>query len=253
MVNGQSHSWLPFGGIHTILGILPVLMHHAPKDVAVIGLGSGDTAWAAGARPETSSIDVFEIAAPQERLLRALASIDDPWRIRRFLADERVSFLSADGRNAMKRGEKRYDVIEMDALLPHHAFSGNLYSVEFFEEMAARLEVSGLTCVWSATGRVRTSFTRVFPYVVEFGNVNHGPILVGSLAPIPIDPGAWIERLGSREVSRYLGFASAGIEEILRTAVPLVIDEHPEEALNRDLFPRDELLLQNRDDVSVVE
>jgi spermidine synthase len=243
MVNGQSHSWLPFGGIHTILGILPVLMHHAPKDVAVIGLGSGDTAWAAGARAETTSIDVFEIAAPQERLLRELAESDDPWRIRPFLADQRVSFLTADGRNAMKRSAKKYDVIEMDALLPHHGFSGNLYSVEFFEEMALRLEVSGLMCVWSATERVRSSFTKVFPYVVEFGDVNHGPILVGSAGPIPIDPDTWVERLESRAVSRYLGFASAGIDEILRSAAPLVIDDHPEVTLNRDLFPRDELML----------
>lgn len=243
MVNGQSHSWLPFGGIHTILGILPVLVHHAPRDVAVIGLGSGDTAWAAGSRPETTSIDVFEIAAPQARLLQQLAEIDDPWRIRRFLADERVRIFVDDGRNALKRDGKLYDVIEMDALLPHHAFSGNLYSVEFFDEMARRLKASGLICAWSATERVRASFTKAFPYVVEFGNVRHGPILLGSTGRIPIDPDAWIARLEARQVKRYLGFARAGIDEVLRTAEPLVMNDHPEDMLNRDLFPRDELML----------
>jgi spermidine synthase len=96
-------------------------VHHAPRDVAVIGLGSGDTAWAAGSRPETASIDVYEIAAPQTRLLRRLAEIDDPLRIRRFLADERVTIHVADGRNALKRNGKLYDVIEMDALPPGRA------------------------------------------------------------------------------------------------------------------------------------
>ncbi len=174
-VNGQSHSWLPFGGIHTVLGALPSLVHHAPKDIAVIGLGSGDTAWAAAARPETRGVDVFEIAAPQLRLLRALAEIDDPFRIRRFLADERIETSIADGRNALRRDGKTYDVVEMDALLPHHGFSGNLYSVEFFQEVSRRLNAAGLMCVWSATPRVRASFAKVFPHVLEFGNIAHGP------------------------------------------------------------------------------
>ena len=244
-VNGQSHSWLPFGGIHTVLGALPALIHHAPRDIAVIGLGSGDTAWAAGARPETRSIDVFEVAAPQPGLLRALAAIDDPFRIRRFLADERVAISIRDGRNELRRSPKLYDVIEMDALLPHHAFSGNLYSVEFFEEAGARLKSSGVICVWSATPRVRASFARVFPHVLEFGNVNHGPILVGGRSPIPLDPETWVARLRSREVQRYLAHAAADLESILRSAEPVVPGEPQEEMLNRDLFPRDEFVLSN--------
>ncbi|HEY7818952.1 MAG TPA: fused MFS/spermidine synthase [Vicinamibacteria bacterium] len=250
-VNGQSHSWLPFGGIHTVLGAIPSLVHHAPRDVAVIGLGSGDTAWAAGARPETLRVDVLEIAAPQVRLLHALAEIDDPFRIRRFLADERIETMIADGRNALRRDRKTYDVVEMDALLPHHGFSGNLYSVEFFQEVSRRLNPSGLMCVWSATPRVRASFASAFPHVLEFGNVEHGPILVGSNAPIPLEPETWVARLRSREVSRYLAHAAEPLERVLRSAVPVVLEAPPPEAmLNRDLFPRDELSF---DSVAVAE
>jgi spermidine synthase len=241
-VNGQSHSWLPFGGIHTVLGAVPSLVHHAPRDVGVIGLGSGDTAWAAGARPETRRVDVMEIAAPQLRLLHALAEIDDPFRLRRLLADTRIRTAIADGRNALRRNGKKYDVLEMDALLPHHGFSGYLYSVEFFQEVSRSLSPGGLMCVWSATPRVRASFAHVFPHVLEFGNVEHGPILVGSNTPIPLDPETWVARLHSREVSRYLAHAAAPLESVLRSAVPVIVEAPPPEAmLNRDLFPRDEL------------
>jgi hypothetical protein len=244
-VNGQGHSWLPFGGIHTVLGALPVLVHHSPRDVAIIGLGSGDTAWAAGARRDTRSIDVFEVAAPQPRLLRALAVIDDPFRIRRFLSDKRVAISIRDGRNQLRRSAKLYDVIEMDALLPQHAFSGNLYSIEFFEEAAARLKSSGVFCAWSPTPRVRASFAHVFPHVIEFRNVVHGPILVGSRSPIPVDPETWVARLNSREVQRYLAHVAAALEPVLRAPEPVVPGEPLEEMLNRDLFPRDEFVLGN--------
>jgi spermidine synthase len=49
-VNGLSQSRIPFGGVHTALGALPVLLHPAPNDVALIGLGSGDTVFSAAAR-----------------------------------------------------------------------------------------------------------------------------------------------------------------------------------------------------------
>ena len=73
-VNGRSHSTLPFGGLHTTLGAAPAIVHPAPERVAVVGLGSGDTAWAAACRRETRSLRVFEICAPEQRLLRRLAA-----------------------------------------------------------------------------------------------------------------------------------------------------------------------------------
>ena len=54
-MNGKGNSWLPFGGVHTVLGALPVMIHPAPRQVAVVGLGSGDTAWAAGAGARRSA------------------------------------------------------------------------------------------------------------------------------------------------------------------------------------------------------
>ena len=134
-VNGRHHSVLPFGGIHTALGALPAAIHPAPEQVAIIGLGSGDTAWAAGFRRfETRRLTTFEICAPQLRMLRDVAlGPDPPPKLQRFLDDPRLVIRFADGRNALLRGQERYDLIEMDALYPSSPYAGNLYSLEFYQ------------------------------------------------------------------------------------------------------------------------
>ena len=59
VVNGVYHSWLPYGGVHSLLGALPAMMHPNPRDVVVIGLGSGDTGVGRGeprGNPKTSGL-----------------------------------------------------------------------------------------------------------------------------------------------------------------------------------------------------
>ena len=242
-VGGKSHSWIPFSGIHNGLGAAPAVVHPAPLDVAIIGLGSANTAWAAGSREETRSITVFEISGPQPRLLRRLGEredlkdVKDLGDLRRFLADPRVRIVVADGRNALARDERRYDFIEADGLLPDVSYAGNLYSAEFFQLLASRLKPGGVICTWSPTPRVYSAFTRAVRYVVGTED-----IVIGSNEPIPFDPAAWMARLGSPAVTSYLG--PTGVRDAgrllsrLRPRTP--IGQAPARATNFDLFPRDE-------------
>jgi predicted membrane-bound spermidine synthase len=235
-VNGRSISSLPFGGTHSELGAIPVVIHPEPREVAVIGLGSGDTAWAAACRSATQRVTVFEICAPELTLLKRLARERRPARLQEFLGDRRVQLRFADGRHALETETQRYDVIEADPLLPYLAYSGNLNSLEFFSACARRLAPRGLMCTWAPTPRVHATFRRVFPHVL----VVSGVILVGSHEPIAVDPGLWRARLMEPGVFRYLGpklFRSlwAG----LRSAGPAGPAD-PGVDSNRDLFPRDE-------------
>jgi hypothetical protein len=233
-VNGKGLSYLPFGGMHSVLGAVPAIVHGAPREIAIIGLGSGDTAWAAGCRNETRELVVFEVSTPQPRLLAELAARHPMPDLRRFLADARVRLRLEDGRNALEREGRAYDLIEADALYPQNAYSGNLYSLEFFRRCAARLKTGGLMCSWAPTGRVAATFRAAFPHVVAF---HGGAVLVGSPEPIASDPSVWTARLDSAEP--YLGSA---VTEQTRAA----LREHrvgpPPSAVepNRDLFPRDE-------------
>jgi predicted membrane-bound spermidine synthase len=244
-VNGKSNSLLPFGGVHTALGALPAVIHDSPRRIAIIGLGSGDTAWAAGCRRDaTEEVTVYEIIGPQKRLLEKLAATaDPPPKLGRFLADARFRHLVADGRNAIDRGDALWDVIEMDAIYPNASGAGNLYSVEFFERCARKLAPGGLMCAWSPTARVYASFRAVFPYVLEF---NERTVLVGSKDPIRLEPEVWRERLFAPLMQAYLGQGRA--QELWRDYLAVA---RPAEALrgadlNHDLFPRDEFNTQTR-------
>lgn len=240
-VNGRHHSILPFGGIHTALGAAPAAIHPAPERVAVIGLGSGDTAWASAfRREETRHLTTFEICAPQLHLLdRVARGPDPPPKLERFLRDPRLTIRLADGRNALLRGEERYDLIEMDALYPSSPYSGNLYSIEFHELCASRLRPGGLMCTWAPTPRVHATFQSVFPHVLELAG---GQILIGSPDPIPLDVPAWQERLTSGGAVAYLGLPRVNeLLELLRGARRAVRRPAGPRDVNRDLFPRDEL------------
>lgn len=241
-VDGKSHSWVPFGGIHTELGAVPALVHPAPADVAIVGLGSGNTAWASGCRPETRSVSVFEILGPQPRLLRQLAQREELPTLRRFLSDPRIQVSVADGRNALDQGERLYDLIEADALWPDVAYAGNLYSKEFFALCARKLKPGGLVCTWAPTARIVTSFSAALPYVL--GSPERD-VLIGSMEPIALDPSLWKSRLYSPSVAAYLGQES--VERVLRRLMRFEVlsrrflrPGHNE--TNQDLFPRDEFL-----------
>jgi SAM-dependent methyltransferase len=239
-VNGKSNSVLPYGGgEHTLLGAIPAVVHPAPRDVAIVGLGSGNTAWAAACRRETESVTVFEVAAPQVPLLREFEAREEQPKLHQFLTDPRVRIEIADGRNALERGDRRYDLIEADALRPWTAGSGNLYSEEFFARCARRLKPGGVMCTWAPTPRVRATFLKVFPHALEAGGM-----LVGSLEVLPLDVAEWTARALSPPVTEYLGnHAARQVVRALRGAQPAHASGYvPQNRLNHDLFPRDEFL-----------
>jgi len=239
-VNGKLHSRIPFGGIHTRLGAVPAIVHPNPVDVAIIGLGSGDTAWAAACRPETLSLTVFEIAG-QQRALLARAAEREPFRdLRALLTDPRLAVRVTDGRHALAHGEQRFDLIEADALWPYAAYSGNLYSVEFFRECGRRLKPRGLMCTWAPTRRTIAAFALAFPHIIAPRNHT---FLIGSNEPLPEDLPAWRARGLDPAVVRYLGESNAA--EVLATVEKLRSFSEPDlekVAPNRDLRPLDEFM-----------
>jgi predicted membrane-bound spermidine synthase len=241
-VDGKSHSWIPFGGIHTWLGAIPAMVHDAPQDIAIIGLGSGNTAWAAAARPETRNVTVFELSGTQPRLLRELAAQGGGTELASLLDDPRVHVRIADGRNALLSQPQTYDLIQADAQLPQTAYSGNLYSVEFFRLCASRLKPGGLMVTWAPTRRVATSFRRAFPHVLAFDD---GQILVGGNDRPVVYVATWRARAES-ESSR-ARFGPGAVRLLVRhlRGVRRVEGEAAGE-MDHDLFPRDEFAAPDR-------
>ncbi len=240
-VNGIGQSWIPFGNIHTVLGALPAFIHPAPREAAVIGLGSGDTVYAVAGRPELARITGIEIVRPQ------LATLQE-WRRRTaypglvtLLSDPRVEHVADDGRAYLMHAGRAFDIIEADALRPTSAYSGNLYSVGYFELVRSRLAPGGLAVTWAPTRRVFDTFMQVFPHALSFGD-----ILVGSTSPIRFDAAEIKARLAAPAVQEYYFRAGINIGALLAPyldAAPRVLRGATGPApldLNEDLFPRDE-------------
>lgn len=246
-VNGQAHSTLPWGGVHTVLGTLPVVLHPAPRLVAAIGLGSGDTLFAMASRREVLRIECVEILEPQWHTLRALEGRHRFPGLEGLFADPRIRFSFGDGRAFLLRDRRRFDVIEADALFPDSAYSGNLYSLEYFDLVRRRLAPGGLAVTWEPTPRVRRTFLKAFPHVKAFEN-----ILVGSNEPIAFDREAVWARVRSPFTAAHFERAGIAIEALLagvlgpepRSFGPR-FDRAGLDDLNSDLDPRDEFLFSD--------
>lgn len=241
-LTGVSQSWLPYGGIHTALGALPVLMHPHPEELAVIGLASGDTAFSMAGRPETRTIDSIEIVSAQHAALVELARLDRFPALRMLLDDRRVSHHFTDARAFLRKSGRRYDVIEADALLPTSAYAGNLYSVEYFDLLRRSLKPGGYAVTWTPTERTRESFVRAFPHVLLFRSIG-----IGSDTPIAFDPDTVRSRLSDPFTRAHYREGQvdvdAAIAPYLAEGAVRYGPDFDRRALtdvNRDLFPQDE-------------
>lgn len=234
-IHGRSNSWIPFGDIHTIFGALPALVHPAPREIAIVGLGSGDTAWAAGLREETNRVTVFEIARAQPRLLSRVQDGPRMVRLKSFLADPRMNIVRDDGRRRLESDGLGYDIIQADAIHPDGTMSGNLYSTEFYAMVGRRLNPGGIMTAWVPTERIRASALSAFPHAIDFG-----PLLLLTNEPLAIEPGAWEGRLRASRTIEYLGPARIHEVAVFMRNAHAVVRPGPDAEVNRDLDPRDE-------------
>lgn len=172
-----------------LLGHLPMLVHPAPRDVFVLGLGTGVSA-AAIARYPVESIVIADIEAAARDATRQFAPEN-----RDVLSDPRVRFLVADGRNALLARKNTYDVILSDPSDVWVAGVGNLFTQEFYSLARSRLRPGGVMVQWfhmhslppEDMKLIVATFRSVFPHTA-FWRPNRGDVvLLGTVEPTPWD------------------------------------------------------------------
>ncbi len=174
-----------------LLGHLPMLLHANPRDVFVLGLGTGVSA-AAAARFPVQSIDIADIEGASREATRYFAAEN-----RNILADPRVRFLVADGRNALLARVKTYDVIISDPSDVWVAGVGNLFTQEFYALARSRLKPGGVMVQWfhmhslppEQMKLIVATFRSVFPYASLWRPNRGDVILLGTVDPVPWDLG----------------------------------------------------------------
>lgn len=144
---------------------LPLLLHEAPREVAIIGLGSGVTVGSALTHP-VARVDVLEISP---HVVEASAHFLE--ENHRALADRRANLIVGDGRSHLLLSTRKYDVIISEPSNPWIAGVAALFTREFFQAARDRLAPGGIICQWANAYNISDSdlrsivatFQSVFP------------------------------------------------------------------------------------------
>ncbi|HET6555384.1 MAG TPA: fused MFS/spermidine synthase [Dyella sp.] len=198
-IQGVSNSGdtLPSQRYMRLQSLLPLIIHQGePKSALVIGFGTGITAGALSQYPGLTSRVVAELlpavvrAAPQFQGNYGAGTTDKGLDIR-----------LRDGRRELLRSAERYDMITLEPPPPSASGVVNLYSRDFYQLAASRLNQHGLLAQWwpiatqndeDSRAMVR-AFLDAFPHATLWTTELHEMLLVGSNDPIELD-GTQIER-----------------------------------------------------------
>jgi spermidine synthase len=223
---------------HRQIGALPMMLHHNPRRVLVVGLGGGVTAGAV-ALFDDAQIDLIELSPGVVGGSAWFRHVNND-----VLSRHNVRLRIDDGRNHLLVTRERYDVITADIIQPFHAGAGNLYSREYFALAAAALAEDGVMLQWvgrrpaSQYRLIARTFQSVFPETTAWVG---GTLLVGRQKPLRLSNSLYRERLLRADFSRALtwsgvagfrglvGLFAAGPDE-LRAFIgegPILSDDRP--------------------------
>jgi spermidine synthase len=169
--------------IHRRIGLLPAVLHAHPRQALVVGLGGGATAGGLSQFPGLA-VDVVELSGEVVRGAAFFSHVSFD-----VLNRSNVTTQVDDGRNHLLRTTKRYDIITADAILPHHAGSNNLNSVEYFRLVRDRLAPGGVALHWNGGTTeaeyqmILRAFVEAFPLATLWGD---GTLMVGVKEPLTV-------------------------------------------------------------------
>ncbi len=169
-----------------MLAHLPLLLHPNPRQVGIIGLGSGVTLASALVHPVVS-VDVVEISPEVIEASRYFEDVN-----RRALDDARTRLVRGDGRTHFSFTSRRYDVVISEPSNPWMAGVAALFTQEFFQTVRGRLAPGGIFCQWAHTYDVTdtdlrsivATFRAAFPDGTMWLAGDGDLLLVGSTAPL---------------------------------------------------------------------
>jgi spermidine synthase len=187
-LDGSSHYDMP---TQRVSAHLPLLVHPSPREVAVIGMGTGTTAGSAGLHP-VDRVTVVEIEAAMVEGARWFREHNNAVH-----ENPRVDIRISDGRLFLNYRPDSFDVIISEPSNPWLAGASDLFTQEFFRLGARALRQDGVFAQWlqlygmapeNVQIVVRT-FASVFPYVYLASTIPDSDVLLlGAMHPLDLDP-----------------------------------------------------------------
>lgn len=198
-----------------LLGHIPMLLHKNPKNVFVIGFGSGSTVNAI-LKHNPDEVICSEISKEVIEASKNFSDVNE-----NCLNDKRLKIINEDAQSYLKLINKKFDVIVSEPSNPWIAGIGNLFSKEYFERCKSKLNQDGIMCQWfhiyemddDVLSLVLSTFNSVFPYVQIWGGTYGDLILIGSENKIKPDFSEILRRMEKSEIKNNLN--QIGIDNTL--------------------------------------
>ncbi len=270
-VNGRFQMGGTGGGIlGSRQGLLPLMLHEAPRSAAFLGVATGATMKGALEHP---GVDLTGVELLPE-VLDMLPLFEETGAV--VQRSPRVELVVADARRFVRTSPEQFDVIVGDLFHPGRDGAGTLYTLEHFQAIRDRLDPDGLFCQWlplyqldePTLQSIAATFLSVFPeawaFVGDFGIDTPVAGLVGTRrGALEIPSDRWnrdpselparsvmerhrldsaVSLAGSALASPAQLRAFAGEAPIARDDLPLVVYRAPLFTAKRDSVPHGRLL-----------
>jgi spermidine synthase len=222
---------------------IPLLLHPQPKNVLLLGQGTGITAAGALQFDGVQRVTIVELVPEVVEAARRLGEHNSE-----IFDDPRATIEVDDARHFLRKTTAQYDVIISDLFVPWESQSGYLYTVDHYEVARSRLTDRGLFCQWLPLYQlgkqdfemIADSFATTFPFTTLWWGQLDGNqailALVGTEKPLSVDPTVVHQRISAMD---------------RRTADPLLVNGtqlfdlsagwwrmSPDTPLNTDEHPR---------------
>jgi spermidine synthase len=205
-VNGKADGHVRTdAGTQVMSGLVGAMVHPGVKTAMVIGLGTGCTAGWLGAVPEIQRVDVVELEPAILDVARMCAAGNE-----NVMANPKVKVTIGDAREALLTTPSRYDLIFSEPSNPYRAGIASLYTQEFYEACAKRLNPGGLFLQWlqgyevdgQTVRTVYATLAAVFPTVETWRTQSGDMLLMAGVDPIVYDVPRMRERLAHEPYRR---------------------------------------------------
>ena len=178
-------------------GLVGAILHPAPADALVIGLGTGSSAGWLAAVDSIDSVDVVELEPAIRRVAEDCAPVN-----RDVLEQEKVNLVIADGREYLLTADRDWDLIFSEPSNPYRAGIASLFTREFYQAVSEGLREGGIFMQWLQAYEVNAQVVRtayatlgaVFPHVETWEVQAQDLLLVASNGPLEHD----LERIARR-------------------------------------------------------
>jgi predicted O-methyltransferase YrrM len=161
-INGSAHGGRP-SPLFYLEAVQTLSSVDNPQNVLIIGLGTASVLEAALNDPNVRAVTLVEINGTTIKNLRKIELIEA------MLSHPKLTIFHDDARRWLNRTAQRFDVIMMDPLRTGSAFSNNIYSREFFQQLETHLMPGGAVMVWTDEYFVvPKTLATIFPVVEQY-------------------------------------------------------------------------------------